>query len=145
MRDPHGGLGFDVMFPVRRDGDRALLDALAQPESRLPPWRNPYFEQLPLSDGFGVVGGADENALYTSAVREHAEAVAAFLSHAKPPASVFRVVPVTASTPGWLVVGSDTGPYIARLETVSSEEAARRLAARLAAETGATFQVRSHL
>ena len=95
MRNLLGGFGFEIRFPVRRDGDGAYRDALAELGARLPAWRSPYFSQL--------------------------------------------------STAGWLVVGPETGPYISRLESTATEEEASRLAARWAAETGATFDVRTHL
>lgn len=90
-----GGFGFEIRFPVRRDGNGSYRDALAELGARLPAWRSPYVSQLP--------------------------------------------------TVGWFVVGPDTGPYVARLESTATEEEARRLAARWAAETGVRFDVRTQL
>jgi hypothetical protein len=55
------------------------------------------------------------------------------------------VVELGKSAPHWLVIGPDAGPYISRIEIDSSEEAARRRAARWADDTGAAFEVRQVL
>jgi len=140
---PHSGLGFDVLFPVRPRGDRVLLAALDTLRSRLPSWRNPYFDQLPIAAGFGVVVSGGGMPVYTSTARDDAAAVAAFLNQNDP--DRYAVVPVGASPPAWIVVGPETGPYISWLDTMSSEESARRQAARWSSETGVPFEVRRHL
>lgn len=140
------GHGIDVMLPVRRGGDAAHLDTLAQLIPHLPPWRAPYFVQLPVAAGFVVVGdgrGAAAASIYHAARREDAAAVAAFANDA----SIARTYTVVAAAPApaaepFVVVGPDAGPYISRVETAASIDAAQRLAKRWFAETGATFEVR---
>jgi hypothetical protein len=133
--------GLEVAFPVRLDGDRFLLDALKK--LALPAWRQPYFEPLPIVGGFGVVKIGDDTSIYTSRVREDAVAIAAFVNMTKP--NQFAVVPIGPIRSGWIVIGPIAGPYISWLETMSSEEAAKRQAAKWAADTGASFEVRRHL
>jgi len=134
-------LGFEVAFPVRLDGDRFLLDALKKLE--LPPWHQPYFEPLPIAGGFGVVKIGDDTPIYASKVREDAVAIAAFVNTNTP--KQFAVVPIGSTKSGWVVVGPMAGPYVSWLATMSSELAAKRQAAKWAAKTGASFDVREYL
>lgn len=139
--DPKSGFGFEIAFPTRPGADTLFLSEIQK--LPLPSWHTPYFDQLPTNGGFGVVRLGDDSPIYASNTQEDATAVADFVSSATE--VQYGVIPVGPSDPCWIVVGPMAGPYISWLETMSSEENAKRQATRWSAVTGAQFEVRRYL
>lgn len=137
MATPRGMFGMELLLPVPRTERDARIEVLQQLLPLLPLWEQPYFDQLPIGAGFGVVPNGASAPIFTSESRRQAEAITALLGPS------YRVLELPPQGPRrWLVVGPAAGPYASRVEVASSALEATQLAARWADQTGALFDVR---
>ena len=138
-----GAWGFEVALPVRvkeADIDLSLLQTIRALPEAIRNCDRPYFLSLPYAgSGFGVVPRGGDTPIFTARLRDNAKQVADFLQERHP--NTYETIECSSASPQWLVTGPWSGSYLSRLEDMSSEEEALRLASRWAKETGAHFEV----